>query len=120
MSILMLSKLLKPLMGTARIMINNLHIKGDLILMLILDGKTLLYSFVSIHEVRVGVAFGSGGSQSLPATEWPGVSSWMEMNADVYSQLLMEFVMSDMHDTSCYHVCVSAAVAITTLLDVSF
>ncbi|MCI15467.1 plant synaptotagmin, partial [Trifolium medium] len=44
----------------------------------ILDGRALLYSFVSAPEVRVGVAFGSGGSQSLPATEWPGVSSWLE------------------------------------------
>ncbi|KAL5079598.1 hypothetical protein RYX36_008019 [Vicia faba] len=78
MSILMLAKLAKPLMGTARIVINNLHIKGDLILTPILDGKALLYSFVSTPEVRVGVAFGSGGSQSLPATEWPGVSSWLE------------------------------------------
>ncbi|XP_058722425.1 synaptotagmin-5-like [Vicia villosa] len=78
MSILMLAKLAKPLMGTARIVINSLHIKGDLILTPILDGKALLYSFVSAPEVRVGVAFGSGGSQSLPATEWPGVSSWLE------------------------------------------
>ena len=43
----------------------------------ILDGKALLYSFVSTPEVRIGVAFGSGGSQSLPATELPGVSSWL-------------------------------------------
>lgn len=43
----------------------------------ILDGKALLYSFVSTPEVRIGVAFGSGGSQSLPATEWPVVSSWL-------------------------------------------
>ncbi|CAL5186561.1 unnamed protein product [Lathyrus oleraceus] len=78
MSILMLAKLAKPLMGTARIVISALHIKGDLILTPILDGKALLYSFVSAPEVRVGVAFGSGGSQSLPATEWPGVSSWLE------------------------------------------
>lgn len=27
--------------------------------------------------MRIGIAFGSGGSQSLPATEWPGVSSWL-------------------------------------------
>ncbi|XP_004512919.1 uncharacterized protein [Cicer arietinum] len=78
MSILMLAKLAKPLMGTARIVINSLHIKGDLIFIPILDGKALLYSFVSAPEVRVGIAFGSGGSQSLPATEWPGVSSWLE------------------------------------------
>ncbi|XP_059455671.1 multiple C2 domain and transmembrane region protein 8-like isoform X2 [Corylus avellana] len=77
MSILLLAKLAKPFMGTARIVINSLHIKGDLLLMPVLDGKDILYSFVSIPEVRIGVAFGSGGSQSLPATELPGVSSWL-------------------------------------------
>ncbi|XP_061357579.1 synaptotagmin-5-like isoform X2 [Gastrolobium bilobum] len=78
MSILMLAKLAKPFMGTARIVINSLHIKGELLFTPILDGKALLFSFVSAPEVRVGVAFGSGASQSLPATEWPGVSSWLE------------------------------------------
>ncbi|KAK7251614.1 hypothetical protein RIF29_34960 [Crotalaria pallida] len=77
MSILMLAKLGKPLVGTARIVINSLHIKGDLLATPILDGKAFLYSFVSAPEVRIGVAFGSGGSQSLPATELPGVSSWL-------------------------------------------
>ncbi|CAK7349717.1 unnamed protein product [Dovyalis caffra] len=77
MSILLLAKLAKPLMGTARIVINSLHIKGELLLMPILDGRAVLYSFVSTPEVRIGVAFGSGGSQSLPATELPGVSSWL-------------------------------------------
>ncbi|KAE8124923.1 hypothetical protein FH972_019762 [Carpinus fangiana] len=77
MSILLLAKLAKPFMGTARIVINSLHIKGDLLLMPVLDGKDILYSFVSIPEVRIGIAFGSGGSQSLPATELPGVSSWL-------------------------------------------
>ncbi|KAI9113972.1 hypothetical protein K1719_015223 [Acacia pycnantha] len=77
MSILMLVKLAKPLIGTARIVINCLHIKGDLLYSPILDGKALLYSFVSTPEVRIGVAFGSGGSQSLPATVLPGVSSWL-------------------------------------------
>lgn len=43
----------------------------------ILDGQAVLYSFESTPEVRIGVAFGSGGSQSLPATELPGVSSWL-------------------------------------------
>lgn len=43
----------------------------------ILEGKAIAYSFVSTPEVRLGVAFGSGGSQSLPATELPGVSSWL-------------------------------------------
>ncbi|KAA8542711.1 hypothetical protein F0562_023790 [Nyssa sinensis] len=77
MSIMLLAKLGKPLMGTARIVINSIHIKGDLLLMPVLDGKALLYSFLSTPEVRIGVAFGSGGSQSLPATELPGVSSWL-------------------------------------------
>ncbi|KAM6569103.1 hypothetical protein CsatB_017088 [Cannabis sativa] len=77
MSILLLAKLAKPFMGTARIVINSLHIKGDLLLIPILDGKAVLYSFIAAPEVRIGVAFGSGGSQSLPATELPGVSSWL-------------------------------------------
>lgn len=76
-SILLLAKLAKPLIRTARIVINSLHIKGDLLLMPILDGKAILFSFDSTPEVRIGVAFGSGGSQSLPATELPGVSSWL-------------------------------------------
>ncbi|KAI9088049.1 hypothetical protein K1719_030026 [Acacia pycnantha] len=78
MSILMFAKLAKPLIGTARIVVNSLHIKGDLLVTPILDGKALLYSFVSTPEVRIGVAFGSGGSQSLPATELPGVSTWLD------------------------------------------
>ncbi|XP_019464240.1 PREDICTED: importin beta-like SAD2 homolog isoform X1 [Lupinus angustifolius] len=40
-----------------------------------------------------------------------------DMSADVYSQLLMALVMPDQQDTSCYPVRVSAAGAITTLLD---
>ncbi|RZC02143.1 Multiple C2 and transmembrane domain-containing protein 1 isoform C [Glycine soja] len=57
----------------------------------ILDGKALLYSFVSTPEVRIGVAFGSGGSQSLPATEWPGVSSWLEkLFTDTLAKTMVE------------------------------
>lgn len=77
MSILLLAKLAKPFIGTARIIINSLHLKGDLLLRPVLNGKAVLYSFVSAPEVRIGVAFGSGGSQSLPATELPGVNSWL-------------------------------------------
>ncbi|KAJ8773029.1 hypothetical protein K2173_028206 [Erythroxylum novogranatense] len=77
MSIMLLAKLAKPFKGTARIVINSLHIKGDLLLMPALEGRAILYSFVSTPEVRIGIAFGSGGSQSLPATELPGVSSWL-------------------------------------------
>lgn len=76
-SILLLAKVAKPFFGTAKIVVNGLHIKGDLLLMPILDGKAILYSFISTPEVRITVAFGSGGSQSLPATELPGVSSWL-------------------------------------------
>ncbi|KAG5022094.1 hypothetical protein JHK85_018436 [Glycine max] len=91
MSILLLAKLAKPLIGTARIVINSLHIKGDLLASPILDGKALLYSFVSTPEVRIGVAFGSGGSQSLPATEWPGVSSWLEkLFTDTLAKTMVE------------------------------
>ncbi|KVI04450.1 C2 calcium-dependent membrane targeting [Cynara cardunculus var. scolymus] len=89
-SIMLLAKLAKP-MGTARIVINNLHIKGDLILSPILDGKAFLYSFVSTPEVRIGVAFGSGGSQSLPATELPGVSSWLvKLCSDTLNKTMVE------------------------------
>lgn len=49
----------------------------QLLLLPVLDGRAILYSFVSTPEVRIGIAFGSGGSQSLPATELPGVSSWL-------------------------------------------
>ncbi|KAG5011003.1 hypothetical protein JHK87_019518 [Glycine soja] len=43
-----------------------------------------------------------------------------EMSTDVYSQLLMALVMPDRQGPSCYPVRISAAGAITTLLDVSF
>ncbi|KAH9305466.1 hypothetical protein KI387_009870, partial [Taxus chinensis] len=43
----------------------------------ILDGQAILYSFESTPEVRISVAFGSG-SQTIPATELPGVSTWLE------------------------------------------
>ncbi|XP_059644013.1 uncharacterized protein LOC132285804 [Cornus florida] len=77
MSIMLLAKVAKPFTGTARIVVNSIHMKGDLLLMPVLDGKAILYSFVSTPDVRIGVAFGSGGSQSLPATELPGVNSWL-------------------------------------------
>ncbi|KAH9621329.1 hypothetical protein KSS87_004863 [Heliosperma pusillum] len=76
MSIMLLAKLSKPLYGTARIAINYLHIKGDLQLMPVLDGRAILLSFISAPEIRLGVALGGGGSQ-LPGTELPVVSSWL-------------------------------------------
>ncbi|KAK9091297.1 hypothetical protein Sjap_024474 [Stephania japonica] len=76
-NIMLFAKLAKPLRGTARIVVNSMHIKGNLLFMPILDGQALLYSFESTPEVRISVVFGSGGSQALPATELPGVSSWL-------------------------------------------
>ncbi|XP_039143434.1 synaptotagmin-5 isoform X1 [Dioscorea cayenensis subsp. rotundata] len=91
MSVMLLAKLARPLIGTARIVINNLYIKGDLRLLPILDGQAVLYSFESTPEVRIGVAFGSGGSQSLPATELPGVSSWLvKVFTDTLVRMMVE------------------------------
>ncbi|KAE8663972.1 hypothetical protein F3Y22_tig00112857pilonHSYRG00079 [Hibiscus syriacus] len=91
LSIMLLAKVAKPLFGTAKIVINSLHIKGDLLLMPILDGKAILYSFISTPEVRITVAFGSGGSQSLPATELPGVSSWLvKLLTDTLAKTMVE------------------------------
>ncbi|XP_023531065.1 extended synaptotagmin-3-like isoform X2 [Cucurbita pepo subsp. pepo] len=89
MSIMLLAKLGMPFTGTCRIVINSIHLKGDLLLRPILDGRAILYSFVYTPEVRIGVAFGSGGSQSLPATELPGVSSWLV-------KLLTDFIVRTM------------------------
>ncbi|XP_023002219.1 synaptotagmin-5-like isoform X4 [Cucurbita maxima] len=89
MSIMLLAKLAMPFTGTCRIVINSIHLKGDLLLRPILDGRAILYSFVYTPEVRIGVAFGSGGSQSLPATELPGVSSWLV-------KLLTDFIVRTM------------------------
>ncbi|GER30541.1 plant synaptotagmin [Striga asiatica] len=89
--IMLFAKLAMPLMGTARIVVNSIHIKGDLLLMPILEGKAIAYSFVSTPEVRLGVAFGSGGSQSLPATELPGVSSWLvKVATDTLNKRMVE------------------------------
>lgn len=77
MSVMFLAKLAKPLIGACRIVINSIHIKGDLLLSPILDGEAILYSFESTPEVRIGVAFGSGGSQAIPGMELPGVSTWL-------------------------------------------
>ncbi|XP_075508656.1 uncharacterized protein LOC142545378 isoform X1 [Primulina tabacum] len=90
-NILLSAKLAKPLKGTARIIVNSIHIKGDLLLVPILEGKAIVYSFVSTPDVRIGVAFGSGVSQSLPATELPGVSSWLIKTAtDTLNKRMVE------------------------------
>ncbi|KAL7160267.1 hypothetical protein ABFS83_01G082300 [Erythranthe nasuta] len=90
-NIMLSAKLAMPLMGTARIIVNSIHVKGDLLLMPILEGRAIVYSFVSTPEVRIGVAFGSGGSQSLPATELPGVSSWLvKIATDTLNKRMVE------------------------------
>ncbi|KAK8521374.1 hypothetical protein V6N13_077483 [Hibiscus sabdariffa] len=91
LSIMLLAKVAKPFFGTAKIVINSLHIKGDILLMPILDGKAVLYSFISSPEVRITIAFGSGGSESLPATELPGVSSWLvKLLTDTLAKTMVE------------------------------
>ncbi|KAJ6814904.1 extended synaptotagmin-1 isoform X2 [Iris pallida] len=91
MSVMLMAKLAKPLRGTARIVINQIHIKGDLRLTPILDGQAILYSFESTPEIRIGVAFGGGGSQTLPATELPGVSSWLvKLLAETLGKTMVE------------------------------
>lgn len=53
MSILLLAKLAKPLMGTARIVINSLHIKGDVCIVAILFfNLPLLFSLEVILRVH--------------------------------------------------------------------
>ncbi|KAI3962948.1 hypothetical protein MKW92_031788 [Papaver armeniacum] len=75
-NIMLLAKLAKPLSGTARIVINSIHLKGDV---------SLLYSFEPTPEVRIGVVFGKG-TQTLPATELPGVNSWLVHNGRTSSR----------------------------------
>lgn len=135
-NILLSAKLAKPLKGTARIIVNNIHIKGDvrdkfiilffcwlwmkvhfpaglfvqtlslilffalymqLLLVPILEGKAIVYSFVSTPDVRIGVAFGSGVSQSLPATELPGVSSWLVWLLTTVAVIFRTFYFNNYH-----------------------
>ena len=48
MSILLLAKLAKPFMGTARIVINNLHIKGEVC--------KIIYVFCSLNNFVLALA----------------------------------------------------------------
>ncbi|CAM6090440.1 unnamed protein product [Calypogeia fissa] len=91
MSVLLAAKLGGPLRGKmARIVINSVHVKGDLRIRPILDGQAVLYSFYDVPDVRVGVAFGSG-SQSAPQTELPVVSSWLEkLLKDTFVRTMVE------------------------------
>lgn len=66
----------KAFTGIARFIVNSLYVKGDLRIVSILDGQAVVFSFSNPPEVRIGLAFGSG--QSLPATELPVVTSWLE------------------------------------------
>lgn len=66
----------------------------QLLLSPILDGEAVLYSFESTPEVRIGVAFGSGGSQAGPGTELPGVSTWLVGLCGPLSPVLAIFAVS--------------------------
>lgn len=91
MSVMLMAKLAKPLIGTARIVINSIHIKGDVLITPILDGQALLYAFESTPEVRIGVAFGTGNGSTLPATELPGVSTWLvKLFTETLSKMMVE------------------------------
>jgi hypothetical protein len=86
MSVLLAAKLAGPLRGTsARVVINSIHIKGDLRIVPILDGQGILYSFETTPEVKVGIAFGSG-SQSVPQTELPVLSTWLVCLLSIFVQ----------------------------------
>lgn len=79
MSVLISAKLGGPLRGkTARIVVNSIHVKGDLRLLPVLDGQAVLFSFANTPEVRIGLVFGSGAN-AIPQTELPFISSWLEM-----------------------------------------
>ncbi|XP_074572808.1 tricalbin-1-like [Curcuma longa] len=81
----------KSAIGTARIIINSIRIKGDLLLRPILDGQAILYSFESTPDIRVSVAFGGGGGQTLPETELPGVPNWLvKLFTESITKLLVE------------------------------
>lgn len=85
MKVTLAATLAGPFKGTARFVINNLLVKGDLRIVPILDGQAFVYSFTSDPEVRVGLAF--GGGQSDPATELPSlIASWLEK---LFSDTLM-------------------------------
>lgn len=66
----------------------------QLLLSPILDGEAVLYSFESTPEVRIGVAFGSGGSQAVPGMELPGVSTWLVGLCGPFSSVLDIFAFS--------------------------
>ncbi|KMZ62571.1 hypothetical protein ZOSMA_452G00060 [Zostera marina] len=81
----------KPFAGTARIIVHEIKIKGTLLLMPILDGQALLYSFECTPELGVEVSFGSGGSQSMPANGLPGVSSFLtKLFTDTVNKQMVE------------------------------
>lgn len=91
MTILISAKLGGPLRGkTASILVNSIHIKGDLRLLPVLDGQAVLFSFKNTPEVRIGLAFGSG-TLSYPQTELPFISSWLEkLLVDTLNRTMVE------------------------------
>lgn len=90
MSILLAATLAGPINRSVRFVINSLHLEGDLRIVPILGGHSVLYSFESTPEIRIGVAFG-GASESTPSIEIPGISSWLEnVMSDSLNQTMVE------------------------------
>lgn len=77
MSILIAITLAWPFKKRVLVAITNLHIKGDLRVVPILDGRSVLYSFEAAPKVKIGVAFG-GDSRSSRMIEIPGISFLLE------------------------------------------
>lgn len=77
MSILLAVITAGPIKKRVLVVINSLHIKGDLRVVPILDGHCLLYSFESAPEIRIGVSFG-GDTESSSLIEIPGIASFLE------------------------------------------
>lgn len=77
MSILLAITIAGPIKKRVLIMVNNLHINGDLRVVPILGGHCVLYSFESAPEVRVGVSF-AGDSESSAMIDIPGISFLLE------------------------------------------
>lgn len=78
----------------------------QLLLMPILDGQALLYSFESTPELGVEIAFGGGGSQSMPANGLPGVSNFLVcffiIRIWVFYQQLADFVCVNTKQTKLF------------------
>eukprot|EP00250_Pteridium_aquilinum_P006892 c16719_g1_i2 orf=702-3128(-) len=77
MSILLAITFVGPIKKRVHVVVNNLHMKGDLRVVPILDGHCVLYSFESPPEVRIGATIG-GDSDPSSMIEIPGIPFLLE------------------------------------------